>query len=403
MIEIFENEENRYSGVGDKVLRRGVTTGTCAACAAYACARELLSGEMTEAVRLQVPAGIAISMETQRQDERCVAEFSSCYGVTKYSGDDPDVTDGALVLCCISLEVPESEHSSLFIYEVNISGKTVRMYLSGGTGIGKVTKPGLEIEVGMSAINKVPRQMIFSQVEAALIEAADNDCEIPEEISIIVSIPGGTELAERTFNSSLGIEGGLSILGTTGIIEPMSNRALIESICVQIRQRRAMEENVLYLSPGNHGSKYLCEEMSVDEEDIVKCSNFVGEAIDCAVDAGFEEMVIVGDVGKLCKLAAGIFDTHSHTADGRGTVFALHYLLCGGEVATAQEIMTQISTQAMMDILVREQILTETADSMMKSIRKYVEQRSHNKIKYNVVLFSTKYGLFGEISGEVKR
>ena len=259
-----------------KKLRFGFTTGTCAAAAAKAAAILLLSGAASETVSLRTPKGIDLSLPVQEPVRG--ADFASC-AVRKDAGDDPDVTDGVLVFARVA-----------FSDEPGIA-------IDGGVGVGRVTKPGLKQNIGEAAINPVPREMIRLAVETVAEE-----WEYRGGLSVVISIPEGEALAEKTFNPRLGIVGGISILGTSGIVEPMSEDALIDSIVLEIRQRKALGDTRLILTPGNYGADFLAARYGIPDERIVKCSNYVGKAIEAAIDAGFSEALLCGHIGKFVKL-----------------------------------------------------------------------------------------------------
>ncbi|MFQ9389702.1 MAG: cobalt-precorrin-5B (C(1))-methyltransferase CbiD [Coprococcus sp.] len=242
---------------GQQELRCGYTTGTCAAAAAKAAAVTLLSGEICRDVSLQLPGGEHIILETEFLEcsENCV----KC-GMIKDAGDDPDITNGLLI--CAAVEKTE--------------GKTI--LIDGGMGVGRVTKPGLDQPVGAAAINSVPRKMIHEAVEDVRRQYAWE-----KGLKVTVFIPNGKEKAEKTLNPMLGIVGGLSVLGTTGIVEPMSEKALIDTIAVDIRMHRAQNEDILLMAPGNYGLDYLKAVYHIHPDQVIKISNFIGDSIDLAV------------------------------------------------------------------------------------------------------------------------
>lgn len=288
--------EDHFVQKDGKKLRFGYTTGTCAAAAAKAATVLLLTGDAPESVRIETPKGIALDLAVL---EPVKGEgFASC-AIQKDSGDDPDVTNGVLVYARVAFS--------------SAPGITI----DGGEGVGRVTKPGLKQRVGEAAINPVPRDMIRRAVEQA---AQDRECRTG--LSVIVSIPEGVALAKKTFNPRLGIEGGISILGTSGIVEPMSEDALIDSIALEIRQRKALGEPRLILAPGNYGADFFTEACGIAEARIVKCSNYVGKALETAIDAGFTEVLLAGHIGKLIKLSGGIMNTHSKEGDCRAELMA---------------------------------------------------------------------------------
>jgi len=301
----------RYTVRGGSRLRKGYTTGACAAAAAKAAAVMLLDKELVSVVDLRLPSGILLELDVERvsRDQDAV----TC-GVRKDAGDDPDVTDGMLILATVS-RCPSGIH------------------VEGGQGVGRVTRRGLPRDVGEAAINPAPLEMI----RGALAEAGFGR-GYSGGFRAIIWAPQGEEIARRTFNSRLGILGGISILGTTGIVEPMSEAALVATIRAEIDVRREAGESVLLLTPGNYGREFARERFGVDLDEGIKCSNFVGEAIDYAVYRGFTKLALMGHGGKLVKLAGGIMNTHSAVADGRMEIIACHCALQGLDTGRVRRV-----------------------------------------------------------------
>ena len=283
--------EAYYTLKDGKKLQFGYTTGTCAAAAAKAATLLLLTGRVPETVHILTPKGIALDLEVLEPRR---AEGAASCAIQKYSGDDPDVTNGILVFAKVRAR-PEPG-----------------ILIDGGVGVGRVTKPGLKQAIGEAAINPVPREMIRLAAEEAL-----DECGQVTGLSIIISVPEGVEIAQKTFNPRLGIEGGISILGTSGIVEPMSEDALVESIELEIRQKHALGRKRLFITPGNYGADFAKAVCSMDETELVKCSNYIGRTLDIAAAEGFREVLLIGHVGKLVKLSGGIMNTHSREGDGR--------------------------------------------------------------------------------------
>ncbi len=370
----------KYVYKDQKKLRCGITTGTCATAAATAAAKLLLMNIKSDSIEILTPKGENVSVAVYLKKH---TENTAEYMVIKDSGDDPDVTNGAEI--CASVEYIKKENVSEFAFSKG------NLYLDGGTGVGRVTKKGLEQNIGFAAINTVPRSMIFSAVdEVAKIACYDGS------LLITVSIPKGEELAKRTFNPRLGIEGGISVLGTSGIIEPMSEKAIIDTIETEIRQKSLQGNRNLLVTPGNYGKSYLEKYLHLDFEESVKCSNYIGEMLDFAVAYNFETLLLVGNIGKLCKLAAGVMNTHSKTADCRAEVFAVHAVLCGGSVEIAKKIMQCINTEEMLDILEENGLKTAVVNSLCSKISEHISHRTGGNIKFGVMLFSEKYGFLGQ-------
>lgn len=292
----------------EKKLRSGFTTGTCAAAAAKAAARMLISGEEAAAVSILTPVGKPAVFQVQESSVTGAAEDSAvCCAVKKDAGDDPDVTNGALIYACVSRVRPASLHVPA--YKEQIDG--ICIYITGGAGIGLVTRAGLSCPKGFYAINPAPRRMIALGVSEGLPDGWEG------ALLVEISIPEGARLASKTFNPQLGIEGGISILGTTGIVNPMSEQALIETIRLDIRVRAAEGKTLLALAPGNYGEAFLRERLGISMSSFVKCSNFVGDAVRMMEEEGIKSVLFAGHLGKLIKVAGGVLNTHSRYGDHR--------------------------------------------------------------------------------------
>ena len=356
-----------------KKLRYGYTTGSCAAAASKAAAAMLLSGKEISYVELHTPKGIDLRLEVldiSREDNAV-----SC-AIQKDGGDDPDVTNGILIYAKVSRE-PADE---------------AQIIIDGGIGVGRVTKPGLEQPVGAAAINKVPRQMIRENLEAV--------CEqyhYHGKLSVVISIPSGVELAAKTFNPRLGIVVGISVLGTSGIVEPMSEQALIDTIRVEMRQKLANGMEYLLVVPGNYGIDFLDQYgHGLQLEDAVKCSNFVGEALDAAVEFGAKGVLLVGHIGKFIKLAGGIMNTHSHNADARMELLTVHAALLGAPVELLQKMMECVTTDDALKYLKEADLMEPVMERIMEKMEFYVNQRAQHQLELGVITFSNVFGILGQ-------
>ena len=255
----------------------------------------------------------------------------------------------------------------------------------------RVTRPGLSQQVGEAAINPVPRAMILREAEEA---AVSYDYE--GGLKVVISVPEGVEIGKKTFNPRLGITGGISILGTSGIVEPMSEKALVESIHVEMKQHFAQDEQYILATPGNYGADYLREHMTLPFERNIKCSNYVGETIDMAVDMGVKGILFVAHIGKFVKVAAGIMNTHSHNADARMEVLASNALRAGADGDTARAVLNCNTTDEALDVLHEKQLLQPTMEEIMKKIQFYLDHRSYEQIKLGAVVFNNVYGYLGQ-------
>lgn len=356
-----------------KKLRSGYTTGSCAAAAAKAATSMLLSGVIVNKVSLLTPKGVTLQLTIE--DINMSKDSVRC-AIRKDSGDDPDVTNGILVYAKVN----------------RIQGN--QTIVDGGIGVGRVTLPGLWQKIGEAAINKVPRQMIMQEVTTVCEQMGYDG-----GLRVIIEIPEGVEIAKRTFNPRLGIEGGISVLGTTGIVEPMSESALIDSIALEIKVKKANGQEILILTPGNYGADFLNETLHIDINKAVKCSNYVGEALDTAVEVGYMKILMVGHVGKFVKLAAGIMNTHSKQADARMEIFLANAALEGANLETLQAIEQAITTDEMISILKQSGHLDSVMKRIMNRIQFYVQHRLGMDIKVGIMVFSVEYGLLGQTEG----
>ena len=361
-------EEYQFSQ--GKNLRCGYTTGSCATAAAKAAATMLLIGERVESVRIDTPKGIVLSLEPLEVEQ--TADYVSC-AIRKDSGDDPDDTNGVLVFAKVE--------------KVSEPG----VHIDGGVGVGRVTKPGLACAQGGPAINPTPRRMITSEVTSVMEQVG-----YTEGLLVTISIPEGVEIAKKTFSPRLGIVGGLSVLGTSGIVEPMSEKALIETMYVEMRAQQARGNKNLLVFFGNYGEDFTRDVMQLDLEGAVTCSNFVGELLDYAVFLGFETLLLIGHSGKLVKLAQGVMNTHSKYADCRTELFALQAMFHGASIEVGKEIYGCLTTDEVTKILKRENLFEPVMEQVTEKIDFYMQHRVHGKIKTAAFMFSNVYGILGK-------
>ena len=365
--------EDYYVIKNNKKLRYGYTTGSCAAAAAKAAARMLLTGETVENIDLMTPKGILLHLEIL--DIHKGEEEVSC-AVRKDGGDDPDATHGLLVYAAVRKKKE--------------SGVTI----DGGRGVGRVTKRGLEQPVGAAAINRTPRAMITEAVE----DIADA-FGYTEGFTVVISIPGGEEVAKKTFNPRLGILGGISVLGTSGIVVPMSEDALIASIHAEMRLRKENGGDYLLITPGNYGAAFVSSYPDVDVENSVKCSNYVGETLDYAVNLGIRGILFVADIGKFIKVSGGIMNTHSRCADSRAELMTAAAIRAGADLETAKQLLETITTVEAIGILKEKGLLEKTMAEILPRIHYYLQHRIGEAFPTEAILFSNEHGFLGETAG----
>lgn len=362
-----------------KELRKGFTTGSCGAAAAKAALYMLLTGSVKDEIEIITPGGAVFRTEVKdifREGNRV-----RC-AVVKDGGDDPDVTTGLHV----TAEVRAEERTD----------GDLEIQIEGGPGVGRVTLPGLDQPVGNAAINRVPRQMI----EKELSEVAEL-LDFRGRIRVILSVPGGEAAAERTFNPRLGIEGGISILGTTGIVEPMSTRAILDTIRVELNQRKALGDRIAAVSPGNYGLNFMKETYGYDLNRSVKCSNYVGDTVDMVREMDFRGMLLTGHIGKLIKVSGGIMNTHSKEGDARMELLAAGVIRAGGSMDTLRGILNCRVTEEALGIIQAESpaLLRTSMESVMDRILYYLRKRAGEELPVECILYSNEFGLLAASPG----
>ncbi|PTX15387.1 cobalt-precorrin 5B C1-methyltransferase [Halanaerobium congolense] len=358
----------RYIKKGGKKYRLGYTTGTTAAGAAKAAALMLLEQKIVKKIIIKTPAEIEVEMETQ---DCFYSTDLARASVIKDAGDDPDQTDGIK----IAVELKRIK----FDKTLNKS----KVILKGGKGIGKVTKPGLQLDVGQAAINPEPRKMIKKAVRDIFPE--DNIFEVH------ISVPEGIEIAKKTFNPKLGIKDGISILGTTGIVEPMSESAYKESLAVELRQAAALGYKKLIFVFGNYGKKQALE-AGFKEEQIIRMSNFVGFMLTELKELKIDEIIMVGHIGKIVKVAGGIFNTHSKLADGRREIIAAHAALVGADQKIIEGIFAINTAEEAADFLLTHN-LNIVLQNISEAVVRKVEAKLENEINCKAVIFTLNQGI----------
>lgn len=363
-------KNNSEVWVEQKKMRTGYTTGSCAAAAAKAAVCMLLSGEVIQQVRLMTPKGVELDLEVEQIQRR---QHGVRCAVRKDSGDDPDVTNGIYVYAEVRKE-PEPG-----------------IYLDGGEGIGRITKKGLEQPVGAAAINRVPRQMILEAVKEQSIRYGYQG-----GLSVIISAPEGKKLAAKTFNPRLGIENGISILGTSGIVEPMSEKALTDTIFLEMKMLKENGIDRCCVVSGNYGRDFLAEQLGVDTDQAVKCSNYIGETIDAAVNLEMRSLLLIGHIGKLIKVAAGVMNTHSRQADCRMEVLAAYAAAEGASAECVQAILSCITTTEALELLKEKGILSGVMERVMERIDFHLRHRAGGSLQVEAIVFSTEDGILGK-------
>ena len=361
-------------------MRKGFTTGSAAAAAAKASAYMLFSGKIKDSITIQTPADI--EYQTKIVDIDIQKDYVSC-AVIKDSGDDPDVTNGAKIVAKV---IKKSDCGS----EENENHQdNDQIIITAGEGIGIVTRPGLDQSVGSAAINSVPRQMIRNEVMQVL-----DLFDYKGKVIVQISVPEGAKLAKSTFNERLGIEGGISIIGTTGIVEPMSMQALKDTIYIELKQKVMLGNKTACICPGNYGRDFMLRHYDFDIEQCVKCSNFIGDTIDMILELGFEEMLLVGHIGKLIKVSGGIMNTHSREADCRMELLNAALIKTGvADNDIYQKVSDSLTTDEALMIIDQKGLLKDTMDVVMDKVMFYLNKRAKSKIRIECVIYSNEFGV----------
>jgi cobalt-precorrin-5B (C1)-methyltransferase len=393
-LPVLTGIEDQFVVRQNKKLRCGYTTGSCAAAAAKAATWMLLSGRNCNQVELMTPKGILLHLPILDQK---LEEQSAACAVRKFAGDDPDATDGILIYAKAEYLEPASKSEELAQPQIQIEG---------GIGVGRVTKPGLEQPVGAPAINRVPREMITREVTGICEQQGYTG-----GIRITISVPEGEEIAKKTFNPHIGILGGISILGTSGIVVPMSEEALLASIRLEMQQKYANGERYLLITPGNYGADFIRrQELSqhLDVEYSMKCSNYVGETVDMAVEMGFQGILFISHIGKFIKVSGGIMNTHSAHADCRAELMAAQTLRAGLAqpnvepdlvYGTVNRLLETNTTEEAVAILRETGLLEAAMEEITKRIKFHLQKRCRGELQTEVILFSNQSGYLGESDG----
>ncbi len=345
-----------------KRLRCGYTTGSCAAGAAKAAAMMLHSGTIPDEVEIETPAGKTLRLKIQ---EPVLESSSASCCIVKDAGDDPDITNGMKIFALVSAR------------------QDGEILIDGGEGIGRITREGFWGKAGAAAINPVPRQMIRQEV-AKIAGHGWN---------ILIYAPKGEEIAKKTFNSNLGIEHGISIIGTTGIVEPMSEESLKKTIFLHIDAISNNNAQEILLFLGNYGERML-KELGL-QAPRVKISNFIGESILYCYHKGFRKITLIGHIGKLCKLSIGVFNTHNKVCDVRIEAFIYYLALAGAPAEFLRQANQNVTSEEVLQLILDNgygQILQEMRQGCITRIKKYVKDE---KFDINVLLYSMEHGVVG--------
>lgn len=296
-----------------KFLRSGYTTGACAAAGVKAALILMTTGEVVDAVEIIALDGTRLTIPI-----KAVVKTSDdvCAEVVKFSGDDPDITNGV----------------SVFTTVRRISSNEI--IFKAGLGVGHITKAGMQLPIGEPSINPKPRELIRNVAAEFNISG----------LEVEISIPAGVELAKKTLNPILGVEGGLSIIGTTGVLRPMSEEAFKNSLVPQIDVAKAAGFDELVFVPGKIGET-IAKQLGFNDGAIIQTSNFIGFMLEAAAEREVKKIILCGHIGKLAKVAAGVFHTHNRVADGRLETLAAYAAAEGLPANEVQRILDANTTE----------------------------------------------------------
>ncbi len=358
---------NRFVVKGNKKLRYGYTTGSCAAGATKACVHMLFTQERVEYIDLHTPKGWDLHLQV---NDIVLGEKTVCCAIIKDSGDDPDMTNG------------------MYIYAKVSFTDTPGIVLSGGKGVGVVTRKGLSIAVGEPAINPVPREMILAETKALV-----DKHKYKGGVHIEIYTPQGEEIAKKTFNPKLGIIGGISILGTTGIVEPMSEKALIDTLKIEMNVLRENDHKNIIIFPGNYGRKFAQEDLGLNILPSVKISNYIGEVLGYIDTLDFEHVLFVAHIGKLIKVAGGIMNTHSKSADARMEILGAYTSACGGDSQLTREILNCITTDEAVDLLKNQPFYEDVLEKILERVAYHISNKVTGKTEIGLIMFTNTHGI----------
>lgn len=359
-----------YVYIDGKKYKRGYTTGSCATGAAKAATYMILTKETLETVNIDTPKGIPLNLKVENVDIN--NDFAQC-SIQKDGGDDIDATHKMHI------------YAKAELIDCN------EIIIDGGIGIGRVTKKGLGIEIGKAAINKTPISMIQSEIRKVIGDT--------KGVKITIFAPEGETIAKKTFNPRLGIVGGISIIGTTGIVEPMSDEGWKKSLSIELEMKKAQGMDKVILVPGNHGEMFIKESLGIDSKYIVRTSNFIGYMLKEAQRIGFKKILMAGHLGKYVKIAGGIFNTHSKVADARNEILIANLALMNAPFELINKVNECLTTEEFIEILEDDKYkkYKEIYNILSEKCKKRIDiYMNDDEIDIEVMIFSMEKKLLGE-------
>ena len=329
----------------------------------------LLNKTPLDWVEIEAPSGVRLRLPVI--DPEIGDHWAKC-GIVKDAGDDPDITHGAKICATVRFS--------------NERGVTIQ----GGKGVGIVTKPGLAVSVGEHAINPTPREMILREVSNLL----QND----QGVEVTITVPEGEELAEKTFNPRLGVIGGISILGTTGIVEPKSIDAYKTSLSLQLDIVKASGGDKVFLVLGYVGERYCKKVLGLSDDSVIKIGDHVGFMLEQCAKKKIEEVLLIGHIGKLVKVANGQFNTHIRFGDRRIETIAHHARRCGASGEIIEAILKETTAEATITLL-RENGLMKVFDDIAREVVLRIENLVEGRLRIHCNILSLDGEVLGSHSG----
>lgn len=359
-----------------KQLKGGYTTGACLAAGAKAGAMIMQGEDIGDRVDIVALDGTPLQIPIASVE---LLAHGVKVEIIKDAGDDPDITNGTSVFITFSFWAQEQLQP---VYGQSILYKQI--LFEAGQGIGHATKPGLSLAVGEPAINPGPRQLVYNSIKDII---GDKACLVR------VDIPAGTELATKTLNPVLGIEGGISVIGTTGVLRPMSEEAFKNSLVPQIEVAKAAGFTTQIFVPGKIGER-IATSWGLPTEAMVQTSNFIGFMLEAGADHGLERILLFGHIGKLAKVAAGVFHTHNRVGDARLEVLAAYSAAQGMPAEGVQRILQAVTTEEALPVI--EEYGLQSVYQIIAARASYrAERLLFNRLQVGTVLVTLHGKLLG--------
>ncbi|CZR75025.1 TPA: cobalt-precorrin-5B (C(1))-methyltransferase [Clostridioides difficile] len=393
-----------YVYIDGKKYRRGYTTGSCATGASKAAVYMLITKNRINTINIDTPKGIPLLLKV---DNINISDtFVEC-SIKKDGGDDIDATHTMDIYARAEI-VAKNDKNKGYLTLKDIDSlstnseckselyKFIRVY--GGTGIGVVTKKGLSMDVGKPAINPTPLKMINHEIRKLIGDNFESILGNDKVLKITIFAPQGETVAKKTFNPRLGIVGGISIIGTTGIVEPMSDDGWKKSLSIELQMKKEQGLDKIILVPGNHGEQFIREKLNLDIKYVVRVSNFIGYMIKEAQRIGYKKILMAGHIGKFIKVSAGIFNTHSKVADARSEILVANLALMGARYEFLNKINQCVTTEEAVELINNSEyreVYNILSNKCRERVKQYLNEDSDD-IDVEVIIFSMDKSLLGK-------